>query len=108
MEPVLKDTSDNTGATLESPSSAAHYVAPSAAVTQVCVIMSFTAVNPYHDLLSQESSLQVVAQLGRAAGAEAQTKCGLDSAAEMSPACRNTEITEINTTRVELQNLLVG
>lgn len=55
VEPVLKDTSDHTGATLESPSSAAHYVAPSAAVTQVCVIMSFTAVNPYHDLCKRRS-----------------------------------------------------
>lgn len=58
VEPVLKDTWDYTGATLQSPSSAAHYVAPSAAVTQVCVIMSFAAVNPYHDLSSPESSLQ--------------------------------------------------
>lgn len=104
MEPVLKDTSDNTGATLQSKSSAAHYVAPSATVTQVCVIMLFTAVNPDHNFLPPReltTSSAVLAQLGGAAGAEPQeqsrkTKRGLDSTAEMFPARRNTEITERN------------
>lgn len=35
-------------------------------------------------------------QLGRAAGAEPQAKRGLESAAEMCPVCRNTDITELN------------
>lgn len=87
----MKDTSGTTGATLLSPSSAVHYVA---AVTQVCVIMSLTAVEPHHNLSSQERSV-VVAQLCGATGAELEHKSCLDSAAEVCLWCRNTETASI-------------